>query len=206
VSHATGIVYARPVHELPTLVSLARLSADAHLESFHAWMNNPRVSAFWELEGSREQHAEYVRRILENTAVEPLIGNFDGQPFAYFEAYWAERDRIAPYYDVRAFDRGIHMLVGEERYRGPGRVKAWMLGLLHYLFLSDPRTERVVSEPRSDNTKMIGYLEQAGFVKLKEFDFPHKRAALMMLERDAFFERNAAALRGENSPPFVGRR
>jgi acetyl CoA:N6-hydroxylysine acetyl transferase len=206
VSARPAIVYARPVHELSAIVSLARLSAETHLESFHAWMNNPRVSAFWELEGSREQHAEYVRRILENTAVEPLIGNFDGEPFAYFEAYWAERDRIAPYYDVRAFDRGIHMLVGEERYRGPERVKAWMLGLVHYLLSSDPRTERIVSEPRSDNAKMIGYLEQAGFAKVKEFDFPHKRAALMVLERGVFFEKNAAALRGEKSKPFVSRR
>lgn len=201
-----GVVYARPVHELGAVVSLARLWPEAHLDHFHAWMNNPRVSAFWELEGDREQHADYLRRILENSAVEPLIGCFDGEPFAYFEAYWAERDRIAPYYDVRAGDRGIHMLVGEERYRGAERVKAWMLGLVHYLFLSNPGTGRVVSEPRSDNAKMIAYLEQAGFVNRGEFDFPHKRAALMLLERRDFFERNAAALQGETSRPFTGLR
>lgn len=202
MSARSGVVYARPVHELGAVVALERLSPQAHLDCFHAWMNNPRVAAFWELAGSREQHAEYQRRILESSAVEPLIGCFDGEPFAYFEAYWAERDRIAPYYDVRPHDRGIHMLVGEERQRGPARVKAWLLGLVHYLLLSDPRTERVVSEPRADNAKMIAYLEQAGFVKMKEFDFPHKRAALMLLQRADFFERHGAALRGEASPPF----
>jgi hypothetical protein len=36
---------------------------------------------------------------------------------------------------------------------------------------------------------MIAYLRAQGFGCLKEFDFPHKRAALMMLSREAFFER-----------------
>lgn len=195
-------VYARPVHELKSTVALARLSAEAHLDSFHAWMNAPRVAAFWELTGTRQEHAAYVQKILENPAVEPLIGYFDADPFAYFEAYWAERDRIAPYYDVAEHDRGIHMLVGEERYRGSGRVQAWLLGLVHYLFLSNPRTERIVSEPRADNAKMISYLEQAGFVKLKEFDFPHKRAALMLLSRRHFFELHFDFVRGAISKPF----
>jgi acetyl CoA:N6-hydroxylysine acetyl transferase len=33
---------------------------------------------------------------------------------------------------------------------------------------------------------MIGYMETVGFRKEKEFDFPHKRAALMMLDRSTF--------------------
>ncbi|MNP85895.1 N(6)-hydroxylysine O-acetyltransferase [compost metagenome] len=44
----------------------------------------------------------------------------------------------------------------------------------------------MVAEPRADNAKMIGYMESVGFHKEKEFDFPHKRAALMLLERRAF--------------------
>ncbi|MEE4463942.1 GNAT family N-acetyltransferase, partial [Azotobacter chroococcum] len=33
------------------------------------------------------------------------------------------------------------------------------------------------------------HLQALGFARLKEFDFPHKRAALMVLEREAFFAR-----------------
>lgn len=196
------LVYARPIFELKSTLALARLAPRLHLDCFHEWMNAPRVAAFWELSGSREQHAAYVQSILENPAVEPLIGYFDADPFGYFEAYWAARDRIAPYYDVAEHDRGIHMLVGEERHRGSARVQAWLLGLVHYLFLSDPRTERVVSEPRADNAKMISYLQQAGFVKVKEFDFPHKRAALMVLSRRHFFELHHDYVRGASGKPF----
>ena len=49
--------------------------------------------------------------------------------------------------------------------------------------------QRVVAEPRADNAKMINYLQRAGFYREKEFDFPHKRAALMILGRERFFDR-----------------
>jgi RimJ/RimL family protein N-acetyltransferase len=150
-------------------------------------MNEPRVAAFWELSGSREEHAAYLERLRTDAHILPLIGRFDGEPFGYFEAYWAKEDRIAPFYDAGDYDRGLHMLVGEARFRGPERVAAWLSSLAHYLFLDDPRTEHVVSEPRADNARMIDYLASRGFYKAKCFDFPHKRAAMMVLPRESFF-------------------
>ena len=79
------------------------------------------------------------------------------------------------------------MLVGEQAHRGPHKVASWLAALTHYLFLDDPRTQRVVAEPRADNAKMIGYMQSQGYHRLKEFDFPHKRAALMMQSREQFF-------------------
>ncbi len=37
-------------------------------------------------------------------------------------------------------------------------MASWLSALVHYLFLDDPRTQRVVAEPRADNAKMIGYM------------------------------------------------
>ncbi|MBM4200438.1 MAG: acetyltransferase, partial [Gammaproteobacteria bacterium] len=147
-----------------------------------------RVASFWELAGTREEHRGYLDRALADRHMHPVVGRFDGRPFGYFEIYWAKEDRIAPYYAVDDYDRGIHMLVGEPAFRGPHRVAAWLPSLAHYLFLDDPRTRNVVAEPRSDNAKMIGYLQQAGFYREKEFDFPHKRAAMMILPREVFFD------------------
>jgi hypothetical protein len=45
-----------------------------------------------------------------------------------------------------------------------------------------------VLEPRADNAKMIAYLQAAGFHKMKEFNFPHKRAALMLVSREVYFD------------------
>jgi len=70
--------------------------------------------------------------------------------------------------------------------RGPAKVDCWLRSLVSWLLLDESRTTRVVAEPRADNDKMIGYMNSVGFRKHKEFDFPHKRAALMVLERDDF--------------------
>ncbi|AIR91420.1 GNAT family N-acetyltransferase [Pseudomonas cremoricolorata] len=184
-----GEVYRRFDTRLGAWVSLRTLDIDQDLARFNRWQNNPRVLAFWQEGGSLEQHQQYLAKLAADPHALTLIGCFDDEPFAYFEAYWAKEDRIAPFYPADDYDRGIHMLVGEEHQRGPHKVASWMSALVHYLFLDDPRTQRVVAEPRADNQRMIEYMQRQGFHCDKEFDFPHKRAALMVLGRERFFER-----------------
>jgi acetyl CoA:N6-hydroxylysine acetyl transferase len=182
-------VYRRFDTGIQAWVSLRTLDIEDDLHRFMRWQNSERVAAFWEQSGTLEEHRSYLESQAKDPRVLNLIGCIDDEPFAYFEAYWTKEDRIAPYYDAQDFDRGIHMLVGEENHRGPHKVKAWLNALCHYLFLDDCRTTRIVSEPRSDNDRMIQHLQARRFAKPKEFDFPHKRAALMVLHRDVFFER-----------------
>lgn len=183
-----GTLYRRYIGALDKTVSFRTIGAVADLEPFHRWMNTPRVAHFWEMQGDKEEHARYIESVLKDAHLQPLIGCFDDEPFGYFEAYWAKEDSIAPFYGVDDYDRGLHMLVGEERFRGPHFVNAWLQSLVHYLFLDDPRTRNVVAEPRADNAKMIAYMQAAGFHKTKEFDFPHKRAAMMVLPREVYFD------------------
>ncbi|TFB42303.1 GNAT family N-acetyltransferase [Pseudomonas sp. F01002] len=182
-------VYRRFDARLGAWISLRTVDIELDLARFNRWQNSPRVASFWQEEGSLEQHHEYLSKLEADPHTLTLIGCFDDQPFAYFEAYWAKEDRIAPFYDAGDYDRGIHMLVGEENHRGPHKVASWLSALTHYLFLDDPRTQRVVAEPRADNVKMIGHMQSQGFHCEKAFDFPHKRAALMVLGRERFFDR-----------------
>jgi acetyl CoA:N6-hydroxylysine acetyl transferase len=55
------------------------------------------------------------------------------------------------------------------------------------MLLDDPRTQRIVGEPRADHAQQIRNLERSGFASVKEFDFPHKRAMLVMLLRERYF-------------------
>jgi RimJ/RimL family protein N-acetyltransferase len=184
-----GEVYRRFDARLGMWISLRTVDIELDLARFNRWQNSARVASFWQEEGSLEQHREYLSKLEADPHTVTLIGCFDDQPFAYYEAYWAKEDRIAPFYDAGDYDRGIHMLVGEENHRGPHKVASWLSALVHYLFLDDPRTQRVVAEPRADNAKMIGYMQGQRFHCEKEFDFPHKRAALMALGRERFFDR-----------------
>lgn len=185
---ASGEVYRRFDAHLGSWVSLRTLDIELDLERFNRWQNSPRVREFWQEGGSLEQHRDYLQKLADDPHCLTLIGCFDDEPFAYFEAYWAKEDRIAPFYAVDDYDRGIHMLVGEEKHRGPHKVASWLSALAHYLFLDDPRTRKVVAEPRADNARMIEHMQAQGFYREKEFNFPHKRAALMALEREWFFD------------------
>jgi hypothetical protein len=120
-----------------------------------------------------------------------VIGEFDGQPFGYFEIYWVAEDRLGPYYDVDAFDRGIHMLVGNPHFLGRQFFSTWAQSLIHYCFLAESRTLNVMGEPNAANWRVVRISRGVGMKKQKEFDFPHKRAALLQCERHDFFAQYA---------------
>jgi acetyl CoA:N6-hydroxylysine acetyl transferase len=185
-SKPLGEVYRRFDEQLGAWFSLRSLDIEQDVERFNRWQNNPRVAHFWQEEGTLQAHREYLEKVAADPHIYSLLGCFDDEPFGYFEVYWARDDRIAPFYPVGQFDRGIHMLVGEEHHRGPAKVACWLRSLVDYLLIDEVRTHTVVAEPRADNQKMIGYMQSIGFRKDKEFDFPHKRAALMRLDRADF--------------------
>lgn len=185
-SKPKGELYRRFDERLGLWFSLRTLDIELDLERFNRWQNSARVAHFWQEQGSLEEHREYLQKVAADPHIFSVVGCFDDAPFAYYEVYWARDDRIAPFYEAGEFDRGIHMLVGEEHHRGPLKVDCWLRSLVSWLLIDEPRTQRVVAEPRADNDKMIGYMTSVGFHKEKEFDFPHKRAALMLLERDKF--------------------
>lgn len=163
--------------------------ADVALDAgrFTQWMNDTRINAFWEMAGPQTELEAYLHQQLDSTHCYPLIGCFDDSPFGYFEVYWAAEDRIGRHYRWQPFDRGLHMLVGEQNWRGASYVRSWLRGLTHYLWLDEPRTQRIVAEPRFDNQRLFRHLPVAGYITLKEFDFPHKRSRLVMSERHRFF-------------------
>lgn len=182
-----GEVYRRYDPQIKRTLSFRLADVERDATRFTRWMNEPRVNAFWEMAAPQPELETYLRKQLDSPYCYPLIGCFDDQPFGYFEVYWAAEDRIGRHYRWQSYDRGLHMLVGEETWRGAHHIRSWLRGLTHYLFLDEPRTQRVVAEPRYDNQRLFHHLPVAGYHTLKEFDFPHKRSRLVMSERHRFF-------------------
>lgn len=182
-----GVVYARYIPWLDRTLTLRAAEVEADLPLLHRWMNDPDVAYFWNEEGDEEKHRAYLQGLVDDPHMLPLIAAFDDTPFGYFEVYWARENRIAPFYDAQDHDRGWHVLIGEPAFRGKAFLTAWFPAIQHFQFLDDPRTQRIVGEPRADHVRQIANLDKAGFSKIKEFDFPHKRAMLVMLLRERFF-------------------
>lgn len=167
-----GEVYRRFDTSLNSWISFRTLDPEKDLERYNRWQNTPRVETFWEEGGTLDEHRRHLLELADDPHCLQLIGCFDDDPFGFFDVYWALEDRIGPHCDAAPHDRGIHMLVGEERHRGPYKVASWLPSLVHYLFLDEPRTVRVVSEPRSDNVRMIYHMERFGFLRERNFISP----------------------------------
>ncbi|KAK1833439.1 acyl-CoA N-acyltransferase [Podospora conica] len=185
-----SVVYSRWIPHLRETFSMVALdvSNPKHVDLFHTWQNDPRVSQGWDQSGSLDEHRGYLEEVQSDPHQLALLARFEGVEFAYFEAYWAKEDRIGAYYPAADFDRGRHSLVGDVRYRGPHRVSAWWSSLMHYLFLDEPRTMAVVGEPKFTNSSVLMYDLIHGFGLDKFVDLPHKRAALMRCSRERFFQ------------------
>jgi hypothetical protein len=140
---------AGPNPPISTQQQQSRLLAmpdSALLESWHA---NPRVSKFW-----GEYAAGFLTAALQSRHSFPVIGLWDGVPFGYFELYWVKEDLLGRYTGSSAvddWDRGCHVLIGEEWARG--RVQSWLTSLVHWMFCADYRTMSICLEPRVDNTR-----------------------------------------------------
>ncbi|KAK5118851.1 hypothetical protein LTR62_000060 [Meristemomyces frigidus] len=159
----------------------------------HKWMNDPRVAYSWGEDGPLEHQEQFLTTALSSRHSFPVIASFDGKPFAYFELYWVREDRLSAHLPsstttggAGSWDRGLHVLVGEQEFRGSHRVKVWLSALVHWCWLSDLRTERVVMEPRVDNGKLRGYCEGVGFWKEGEVSLGHKQSNLMVIRREGW--------------------
>lgn len=126
-------------------------------ELLHKWMNDPRVAHSWGEQGPIAHQEQFLKAGLTSRHSFPVIGCFDGKPFAYFEIYWVKEDRLGSHLggDVGEWDRGLHVLVGEQEFRGPHRIKVWLSALVHYCWLADSRTNVAMLEPRVDNEKYV---------------------------------------------------
>lgn len=185
-------------HAATSSMTNLNLSDDAHPspttnlsdpELLHKWMNDPRVAYSWGEQGPASHQHDFLANNLQSQHSFPVIGSFDGKPFGYFEIYYVKEDKLAAHMggqDVGDWDRGLHVLVGEQEFRGPQRVRVWLSALVHYCWTADLRTERVVMEPRVDNVKLKEYCESVGFWKEKEVSFPHKQSNLMKIRRESW--------------------
>lgn len=195
-----GVVYARHIPWLGRTLTLRTAALERDLPLLHRWMNDPEVDRFWQEAGDIDKHRAYLAGLIADPHMLPLIAAFDDEPFGYFELYWARENRIAPFYDAHDHDRGWHVLIGEPAFRGKAYLTAWFPSIQHFQFLDDPRTQRIVGEPRADHERQLANLDKAGFARLKTFDFPHKRAVLVMLLREQFFGERLLLPRTASAP------
>ncbi|MGA5703513.1 GNAT family N-acetyltransferase [Peterkaempfera bronchialis] len=173
IATAAGAFRLRPV----------RLPADLPLLT--AWMNDPAVAAFWELDGPPETTERHLRSQLTGDGRSvPCIGTLGGRPMSYWEIYRADLDPLALHYAARPHDIGIHLLLGPAESRGRGLGAVLLRALTDRILRTRPDCTRVVAEPDVRNAASVAAFRRAGFHHAADLDLPDKRAALMIRDRD----------------------
>ncbi|MEU5537052.1 GNAT family N-acetyltransferase [Streptomyces sp. NPDC020362] len=166
-----------PFHLVP-----ARVEHD--LQLVHGWMNDPTVTAFWELGGPLSRTESHLRGQLDGDGRSvPCVGLLDGTPMSYWEIYRADLDPLARHYPARPHDTGIHLLIGDACDRGRGLGSALLRAVADLVLDRRPACARVVAEPDLRNTPSVSAFLSAGFRYAAEVDLPRKRAALMIRDR-----------------------
>lgn len=140
--------YKRYIPSLNSFLTFRTANLETDVPILHKWMNNPRVDVFWGEAGPETHQHEFLRKGLEDNHCFPVIGSWrdlsngkeglaiggEEVPFGYFEIYWVKEDRLAGYTETADWDRGVHVLVGEEKFRGSHRVNVWLSSLVHCRF------------------------------------------------------------------------
>ncbi|KAI0827023.1 acyl-CoA N-acyltransferase [Trametes gibbosa] len=211
------VVYRRYVPSLGQTVEFAYVDVEGtsqavecegetvsrHLATFHRWHNSDHVNRGWGERGPLEKHREYMRALMADPGVLPVMMSWDGELMGYAELVYIKENHVAPYIPGGAwdYDRGLHILVGEEKFRGIHRSKAWISAIHHFLFLSDPRTQRVIGEPKASNDAVIKLSVAVEMNVNTIFDFPYKRSVMTWLPRERFFKYNHLAFAEDRDTP-----
>ncbi|CAO1629853.1 unnamed protein product [Sympodiomycopsis kandeliae] len=166
--------------------------ASNHLQLFTKWQKVPRVEAGWKQAWEEEEQRKYLQGVQDRDDQLALIGYWSdseeelGEPWGYIEIYWAKESNLQPFYNFPDQTLGFHALVGEEHFRGPNRVRAWMASVVYMIYSLEPRCDLVVSEPNIVNEKMVNYECECGGRVEKPIKLPHKTAALVFFNKAAF--------------------
>ncbi|MBY4865565.1 acetyltransferase [Burkholderia anthina] len=178
-----GDVYARDLPALGVRFTLRGWQPGEDAARVARWFDEPRVRDGWPgtqpgADGTAPDADPHVT---------PLVGCFDGEPFAYFEAFWLKEDPLAPHVGARDYDRGLRMLVGESRWRGPHCVAGWLPSVVHYLFLDDPRTEALGCAVPAGHARVVDILARHGFARRRRLALADAQPLWMHALRETFF-------------------
>lgn len=165
---------------------LVPFDLDRDFPLLHAWVTNPRARYWGLADATAEQvRAEYVK-LTTDPHYDVWLGlDDDGAPLFLAETYEPAHSELAPHYDVRPGDIGMHVLVAPPSVKRAGLTSAVMRAVMDFCF-ADPRIDRVVVEPDVDNAAIHRKNAEVGFVVVKDVPLHGKTGRLSFCTRTAY--------------------
>ncbi len=169
------------------------LDLDRDFERLLAWMHQPHVAKFWQLNLNRDQVLAHFKAALALSHQELFILQINGQIIGYAETYYAPDDRLAQFCQLQAGDFGIHLLIGEKDAIGKGYSSLIVRGLSDYLFTRH-MAQRVLLEPNKEVAALNILERKLGFSNLGNLELPEKVATLYAITHQDFYLHNPSKI------------
>lgn len=129
----------------------------------HGWVTQERA-LFW---GMTDCDEERVREIYEYIDEQEHLAAYlfllDGAPIGLLQTYDPEVDEIGQWYDRRAGDVGVHLLLADDPARA-GRTNEIVAAGVAFV-AAQPGCARIVLEPDARNEPSIALMERIGAVR-----------------------------------------
>jgi siderophore synthetase component/RimJ/RimL family protein N-acetyltransferase len=167
-------------------VRLVPLDLDRDLDLLFTWVTHPRAH-YWGLQGATlDRVREEYQGFLDNPHYDVWLGLDDDEaPLFLAETYDPAHSELAPHYDVRPGDIGMHVLVAPPTRKRSGVTSAVMRAVMDFCF-ADPRIERVVVEPDVRNDAIQRKNAEVGFVPERDVPLHGKTGRLSFCTRTAY--------------------
>ncbi|MFC4068159.1 GNAT family N-acetyltransferase [Actinoplanes subglobosus] len=165
---------------------LVPLDLARDLDLLHSWVTHPR-SHYWGLQGaSVDRVREEYQGFLDNPHYDVWLGlDEDDTPLFLAETYDPAHSELAPHYEVRQGDIGMHVLVAPPTRKRSGVTSAVMRAVMDHCF-ADSRVERVVVEPDVRNDAIQRKNAEVGFVAERDVPLHGKTGRLSFCTRTAY--------------------
>ena len=153
------------------------------IELVARWMAAPHVARHWHQDWSIDEWGAEIDAQRAHPHSRPWIVAHEGEPVAYVEVYRPAIDLLTGSMTTDPHDLGVHLAVGDPGRVGRGVGSAVLRAVGDGLLAADPECRRVLGDPDTGHDAARGAFAKAGYRLVAEVDLPHKRAAVMALER-----------------------
>lgn len=156
------------------------------IDILHTWMQLPHIAPFWKLNVSRDRFAGYLDRTLHADNKRVFLVYVDDLPVAYLMAYSIFQDPVKDYYEAKSGDLGMHLLIGPREFLNKDDGLMLIRAMTAFL-MEKYECGRIIGEPDVRNRIVIPILKRIGGERFGTITMPHKKAALMIGERNNFY-------------------
>lgn len=150
-----------------------------YFEQLKTWHENSHIINSWGPKKWEVLKQDYLG-VIDSTSIHGFIISFDHKPIGYIQYYWASKVGGEWWQGIDDKTVGIDLFIGQSEYLSKGIGRKCMSEFINYLFkLSD--VEKIISDPKPYNLKIIHLLKSLGFTAKGEITTPDGPSLLLEL-------------------------